>query len=95
MPALDSRRCQLTWVLNGQASDKPQGRKPREDAARSRKAVVLWGFESWGVGTGRQRRSSPGHPCPLRIPLHTTDTGFAVHVEGTSVHNHALGKTLP
>ena len=37
--------CQPAADLSGQASDKPQGRKPREAGTRLRKSVVLWGFE--------------------------------------------------
>ena len=43
MPAVDSGRTgSRGW---GQASDKPQGRKPREKNAGALVGTVLWGFE--------------------------------------------------
>ena len=32
-------------AVEGQASDKPQGRKPREKDAATSRSTVLWGFE--------------------------------------------------
>jgi len=45
MPAPSRRPVSVRKPLNGQASDKPRGRKPREEGTRSLQAVALWGFE--------------------------------------------------
>jgi len=44
MPATQ-HRAHRTAAVQGQASDKPQGRKPREQDAVTSRSTVLWGFE--------------------------------------------------
>jgi len=85
--------CQPTRVLNGQASDKPQGRKPREEATRSRKVIALWGFELCLFGTGWQRSSLPRYPCPLLYRLQPNDTCIPVHVECKRAHIDSIDRT--
>jgi len=55
MPAPQPQACQCAQVLNGQASYKPRGRKPRYATPQSRKAVALWGFEFWFFRSGETK----------------------------------------
>jgi len=45
MPALDHQGAWDVTTLRGQASYKPQGRKPRHAPMGSEKAKAVWGFD--------------------------------------------------
>lgn len=71
MPALSRGREPGSTELAGQASDKPQGRKPRDAPVRSEEPTQLWGFDCWQAG--RRRRS--GEPTGRRHRSHARRCG--------------------